>query len=202
MKDILIFRHEKTDTEGYTGSRSDVPLSPEGRKRSRNLAEALEAFDAEAVYSSPMLRCRQTLEPYLERQNIEVQWKEQLRELDFGRWEGRTYESILRDEGKLVSQWLENPFHAPPPGGETVLELHRRVTACFTEIIADGNQQRILVMTHGGPIRCILAELSGAGIQGHWKYIIQRGNCCRFTWFDDGVKVIHAVNLPAKYLTE
>jgi broad specificity phosphatase PhoE len=84
-----------------------------------------------------------------------VETDDRLRELDFGRFEGRTYEEIERDHPALYARWMQAPTTVRFPGGESYADLQARVTPALDEIRA--RHACPLVVAHGGVIRAALA---------------------------------------------
>ena len=155
---IHLIRHGMTDANirgQYIGCRTDMPLSPEGLDELRFLKENNDYPDIERVYSSPMLRCRQTagvLYP-----DNEVKVIDNLREIDFGEFEGKT---ALQLEGyQAYADWAAGKISAPP-GGESNEDFVKRLCLGLNEVVCDLMQSGLknaAVMMHGGAIMMLLA---------------------------------------------
>ncbi len=192
MKDILLLRHGQIDAPGYIGCRTDPSLSEEGRTRSEALIETiLPTFSPDVVFSSPLKRCLETIGAW----SREAVVCEELRELDFGVWEGLQYDEIKKRWPEDIQRWISDPLYHAPPEGEPLVKMHRRSVQWWNRYILGGAPGRYLVVTHAGPIRSLLSHLSGAGIMGHWRFSVQRGNFCRITVYEDQRIVIHHVNV-------
>ncbi len=116
---IHLIRHGKTEAneKGIYIGNTDFPLSEEGR---RELADKLDEFEyprVQRVYSSPLKRCLETAEILFEKcETIAVH---DLRELDFGEFEGKSVEELInRDDYK---EWLKGGIDNCPPGGESIV---------------------------------------------------------------------------------
>jgi alpha-ribazole phosphatase len=153
LMDLYLIRHTRTQAEpGLCYGASDVPL---GATHAEDCAAVLARLPAvEALWSSPLARCRALAESIGVRYDVAPVFDPGLCELDFGEWEGQRWETI--DRG-LSDAWAEAYWRIAPPGGETYAELYRRVGAVLTRICA-GAAQIAAVVTHAGPIRATLAH--------------------------------------------
>ncbi len=155
---IHLIRHGLTDgnTQGRYIGRTDLPLSGEGIRELKDLAEKYEYPRAELYYTSPMLRCIQTMNLlYPGTDCFEVPG---LREVDFGKWEGKTAQELSDDP--LFRQWLEEGGTAAPPEGESARDFSQRVCASFENIVDNMMRTGItsaVIVAHGGVMMTILA---------------------------------------------
>ena len=124
-------------------------------RRAARLARTLEGVPFDAVYASPRTRARETAAPLAAVRELEVIVDDDLRELDFGSFEGRTYDEIERSEPALFRAWMETPTAVRFPGGEGYTDLRVRVTRALDAIRRLHGSA--LVVTHGGVIRAGLA---------------------------------------------
>ena len=158
MTTILLVRHGETDwnlarrIQGH----SDRPLNETGREQARELADALASEPIDAVYSSDLARAHETARIVAERRGLEVTAIPDLRERDFGTWEGLTGDEIFeRFPGAKTGTWGD---------GETREELAVRVLASLQRIAHTHPQGRVLVVSHGGPLRVVLTRCGIDGI--------------------------------------
>ncbi|MBD0348367.1 MAG: histidine phosphatase family protein [Thermoleophilia bacterium] len=159
---VLLVRHGETDwnRDRRIQGQSDPPLNAAGREQARDLAERLAGTRLDAVYASDLRRARETAEILAARLAMPVVVDPQLRELDFGSWEGWTVEELQERDPENVARWLETG-EAVWERGETHADLARRVrtaVARLAEIHAGG---QILLVAHGGPVRALLMEAEG-----------------------------------------
>ncbi|MGJ7909782.1 histidine phosphatase family protein [Neobacillus sp. LXY-1] len=160
---ITLFRHGITEANvrrAYLGW-TDSPLCP-GEPVLMNLKEH------DIYFSSDLPRCTATLNlvfpqahPYL---------LSELREMNFGDWEGKTYEE-LKDEPRY-EQWLTDPSRYSPPNGESYQQFSERVQAGWrklVQMVLTQTFERCAVMTHGGVIRYLLSEYAPE-IQDFWSW--------------------------------
>lgn len=83
---------------------------------------------------------------------------EGLAEIDFGRLEGASYDTIARDNPELYATWMAAPTAVSFPGGESYADLRRRVLAALTEIRERHRHETVAIVSHGGVIRVALSE--------------------------------------------
>ena len=138
----------------YIGCRTALPLSPEGLNELRLLKDDIEYPQIERLYSSPMLRCRQTgAVLYPELDIIPV---DDLREYDFGSFEGKTAAELEGNPDFIP--WTSGKLSAPP-GGEDNTEFIKRLCVAFNRIVIDMANDGITeagIIMHGGAIMMLL----------------------------------------------
>ena len=151
MTTLLLVRHGETDwnADGRLQGQTDRPLSDYGRRQAQQLASELADERFEAIYASDLSRARVTAEIVGERLGLEVALDPDLREKDWGTWEGLT--AAERDRIEFVGESTE--AHQ-----ERMLRALRRISDRHT---GDG---RVLVVTHGGSIRRVQVAALGMAL--------------------------------------
>jgi len=164
---LVLLRHARivADHVGQLIGATDVALDPAGLRQAAEAADRVRRWSPEACYCSPMQRCRQTaaavtpdLAPSIDRD---------LREIDFGRWEKRTFSEAAAMEPALVQRWADFDMGFTFPGGENVGEFMGRVRAAAERLVR-AQQQTVLVVAHGGVIRTMICHLLGIELR---KYL-------------------------------
>ena len=157
MTTILLVRHGETDwnAERRVQGHSDTPLNETGRMQALSLAIVLDDEPIDAIYSSDLLRAHETARIVAERKRLEVTAIRDLRERHFGTWEGMTDKEIFTR--------FPEAAHGLWGDAETKEEMIRRVHDALRRIALAHPDGRILVVTHGGPVRALLA---GCGVDG------------------------------------
>ena len=160
LKRLYFLRHGSTGLDGRLVGSSDVPVAPAAMAVLQKTGRTLCGMDLEAVLCSPMLRCRQSLaELGLPR---EPEIHEDLREIDFGLWENKTFQEIAADYPDEVREWNSWSEEFTFPGGERIGDFLRRVRGIRDKLEAHPAHS-LLVVTHGGVIRhliCLLLRLA------------------------------------------
>ena len=164
MTIILLARHGQSDwnvTRRWQGH-ADRPLTEKGREQARALAERLSRVELDAVYSSDLRRAADTAAEVARAQGLEVTQLPELREVDVGSWSGLTRADAERRFPEGAARWREGC-----PGwddGETYEEMTDRVLGAVLEIASRHEGGRILVVSHGGPIRALHASALGLDV--------------------------------------
>ena len=154
---VVLIRHGETDTKyrgRFIGS-TDIPLSPEGRLQSSLLAGPLRRDAAVKFISSPSLRTCETAEAALAWNTIAPELDPDIREVDFGAWEGRSFAEIDASDPEAVADWAAYRPDFAFPGGEAIADFTKRVRNAGERIAAD-SAETVTVFTHAGVIRAMI----------------------------------------------
>ena len=153
--EIILLRHGRTAgnlEKRYIGGRTDEPLCEEGVAA----AKASGTFrDVKTVYISPMLRARQTAEILFP--NAELRELDDLREMDFGVFEGRSPDEMENDP--VYRRWVDNMCLGLCPGGEDFDDFQDRINDAFLSALAQelsAGAERLVILAHGGSIMAIM----------------------------------------------
>jgi probable phosphoglycerate mutase len=158
---ILLARHGETDwnAERRWQGHSDPPLNARGLAQARALAESLAERALAAVVSSDLARARQTAEVVGERLGLDVSLDPRLREVDVGEWSGLTSAEVETRFPEGFRRRLEGGTGWEL--GESYEAMGVRVMAALQAIAAAHEDGRVLVVTHGGPMRAVWAAAGG-----------------------------------------
>jgi broad specificity phosphatase PhoE len=158
---ILLARHGETDwnREGRFQGHADPPLNETGRAQAAELAAELEGVELAAVYSSPLRRAVETAAVVAAEHGLEPVAVDALREVDVGSWQGRTRAEIEARFPEQFARWLD--YDQGWEDGESYEGMGRRAVAVLLELAAAHEGERILAVTHGGPIRAAFAFADG-----------------------------------------
>jgi broad specificity phosphatase PhoE len=163
---LLLVRHGETDWNavGRLQGHTDRPLSDFGRRQAEQLAAELEGEELEAIYSSDLARARETAEVVGERLGLPVVLDPDLREKDWGSWEGLT--AVERDRVEFV--------------GESTQAHEERILGALRRIAERHPDGRVLVLTHGGSMRRVQTAALGMALPviencGRWVCAYENG---------------------------
>ena len=161
MARLLLVRHAPTAETGkvLTGRTPGVGLHAEGRAIAEALGLALARKQVDSVYSSPVLRCRQTAASIAGPHTLKPVTVGGLAEVDYGAWAGRTLKSLSRT--KLWAELFVAPSRVRFPDGETLREVQARAIAACEEIAARHPKDHVAVVSHGDVLKAILAHYLG-----------------------------------------
>lgn len=169
MLTIILLRHGKTqgNLENRYNGRTDDPLCAEGIAE----AEAGEHFPGiSLVYASPLQRAQQTARIFFP--DAEIVTVQDLREMDFGDFEGRTAEEMADDVA--YRDWVTGGCVDQCPNGEGIPDFARRAGKAFAASIADAirrGETRVGVAVHGGVIMAVMAAFSGTDLSYNAWYV-------------------------------
>jgi alpha-ribazole phosphatase len=160
---LWLIRHGETaqSSRGRCYGSLDVALSPAGIVQVQAAAKRLGTQRLSGIYCSPRTRCRHSAEIIAAEQTCTVETVEDLAELDFGDFEGRTYDEIAAEHPELYAEWMANPTMVKFPGGESFSDMWERVNAAVAKLRTGHAESIFAIVAHGGVNRIILAEALG-----------------------------------------
>jgi len=159
---IYLIRHGETegaDARRYKGH-IDVPLSKNGISQVQRLSEHL-SINAElsAVYTSDLSRACRSAEIIAAPFHLKPVVLGELKERNFGDWEGMSFDEIEKKYPDAFASWAKNPLRFSPLNGESTIEVHKRVMPAFIRIAEENKGKNIAIVTHGGVTRVILCSM-------------------------------------------
>ena len=158
--ELWLLRHGATEwalNGRHTGS-TDIPLVPQGEAEAHALAPLLAQHTFDAVYCSPLQRARRTCE--LAGLGSQAQLEPDLREWDYGRYEGITTAEIRQS----VPDWTV--FSHPCPDGESLTQVQERCEALITRLVQQHPGGRVALFAHGHILRSLAGTWLGLGPGG------------------------------------
>lgn len=187
---FLLVRHATHGRVGTVlcGRMPGVTLGAEGRAEAERLAGHLAGRDIASVHTSPLERARATAEPIAARLGLEAEPCEELLELDFGEWTGRSFSS-LEDDPRWRG-WNAARSVSRPPGGETLLEAQVRVVRLLERLRATHAGGTVVLVSHGDVIKAGLLYCLGLPIDAHARIEIRPASISTVVVGDWGTKVI------------
>jgi probable phosphoglycerate mutase len=162
MTTLYLVRHGATDTAGkvLTGWSRGVHLNEAGRRQAEALVDRFEGARLDAVYASPLERCRETAAPLARARGLGVAVRRGLIETGYGEWSGRSLAQLRRT--RIWRTAMRTPSAIRFPGGESLLEVQARTVAAVEEIAARHANVAVAIVSHADPIRLFLLHAAGA----------------------------------------
>lgn len=187
---VFLIRHASADYRpgklyGWTPG---VHLSAIGREEAKRLAERLEPVRLAAVYSSPLERCVETAEVVAEGRRHEVCVVEDLGEVRYGSWQGRTFRSLQRT--KLWRTVQLTPSQAVFPKGESLLELQRRGVDAIEGVRRRHRRGVVAVVSHADMIKAIVAHYVGLHLDLFQRLVIEPASVTIIAFSDGFPRVL------------
>lgn len=158
--ELDLLRHGECEGGAIFRGRSDSPLTDAGLAAMLEQARACHT-EWDLVFSSPLQRCKHFAERWCRGRDLDVIYDERLLEIDFGDWEGRSIDAVMREQPEHFNAWSESPDQHPPPNGENLADLTRRVNAFLAELEGLLWDSKVLLVIHGGVFRAVMQSLLG-----------------------------------------
>jgi len=179
--EIILIRHGETygNKAGVFHGWIDTHLTEKGIKQAHLLKERLKNEQIDYIFSSPLKRCIETARIINIYHNLPIFKVDELKEFNFGMWEGMGYEEIKKKYPLEAKKWEEDWKNFKIPKGERGFEFYQRVSRWIDTIIKKQQKGTFLIATHGGCIRVILSHLVGKGIDGYWNFHVKTGGIVR-----------------------
>jgi broad specificity phosphatase PhoE len=185
-------RTEHTPERRFSGS-SDLPLSELGRADAAAAARHLAGRGIDVIVASPLQRTRQTAETVAAVLGVPVEVDGDLRELDFGAWEGLTAAEAAQKSPLAFRRW-SGAVDVRPPGGESVADVSVRVARARARVLERHAGKTVLLVSHVTPIKLLLAAGLEVGDEVVHRVFLEAASLCTVTWSSDGRTSVRLVN--------
>jgi probable phosphoglycerate mutase len=203
MTDLVLVRHAETiwHAENRYAGVSDVALTATGHEQAKLLAEWAATAGLDAIWSSPLSRCRLTAAPSAAATGLSPRVDDRLRELDFGSLDGKTKSEAQAAFPEIMDAYLRDPVANHFRDGEPPLEAAARAVSCLGDIAAAHPDARVMVVAHSTLIRLALCSLLGIDLT-HYRSRFPKLLNCSLTElrFADGQSGVLSLNLPVESL--
>ncbi len=155
--EITLLRHGQIEGAPAMYGRSDPPLASDALLSFSHIMNRPLA-PWQRVLCSPRVRCLQVATPIANQFAIPLDIWPELAEMDFGDWDGIPYADLVEHWPYFERFWAD-PVGNPLPGSEPLADFHQRILGAWQRIVAMSRDGSLLVVTHGGVIRLLLAHL-------------------------------------------
>ncbi len=163
MTRIDVIRHgEPEGGRRYRGHGVDDPLTETGWQQMWQAVEGRS--DWTHIASSPLQRCRAFAEKLSTKLGVDMSIHDDLKEIGFGAWEGKTPNEILADNPGALDHFYADPVHNRPAGAEPLDSFSQRVWQCYQRLLQQHPKQHILIVAHAGVARAIVANVLDMGL--------------------------------------
>lgn len=196
MKLILV-RHGQTDwnvQKRFCGH-SDIPVNALGEKQIYRAADVLKDQKISRVFTSDLKRAVQTAEAVMTYHECEIEKKQELREMFFGKWEGMTYQEILQTYPEHAEPWIKDYLNVPCLEGESLLNFYNRINEAVDLIKKETPKENtVLIAAHAGVIQSILSKEILGTHDGYWKFRVDNGGIAIIE-YDKKFPILTALNI-------
>lgn len=201
IKHLHFIRHAEIASHyrgRYVGS-LDLSLSPEGKAQASSLGEMLppQLKQQTPVWCSPMKRCLETWAAINEKQ---ADIHADLREVDFGEWEGKSFAEINSSHPQLVGDWAKFDSSFAFPNGEKLSDFHNRMNAIKLKIL-DYHEESLVIVAHGGVITHLLCLFLGLNPSQHLIFHLERPSLTSLRLHENGLGVLTGLNQNIRSLS-
>ena len=183
MSELYLLRHGDTGVGDKLVGATDLALAESAGRQLASTRQQLAGIDFCTVACSPLRRCRETAQLLFPGRPVAI-WDD-LREIDFGQWEMRSFAEIASSCPDQVRAWTEQPLTFTFPGGEAVPAFLARMQA-VQQRIATLAAQRLLLITHGGVVRQLLCGYLGIPASKYLVFAVRSGCYAHLTLFSEG----------------
>ncbi|HUS95047.1 MAG TPA: MSMEG_4193 family putative phosphomutase [Patescibacteria group bacterium] len=196
MTVILLIRHGQNDwvdKKRLAGWTPGVHLNEEGQKQVASLAGRLEKLPIKAFYSSPLARCVETAQAIAQPREMDVQIRESVGEVRYGRWEGKKIKKLAKKKRKWHAvQHYPSRFRFP--GGESFLEVQSRAVSTLETLNNHHAEEIIAVVSHADVIKLLLAYYIGSHIDLFQRIIVSPASVSVLALGQDGSGRVLRIN--------
>lgn len=159
MLHLELLRHGATELGGGLRGSLDDALTEQGWAQLRAAVQGAGPWDR--LISSPLQRCARFAEEVAAAQGLPLHYEPGLQELHFGDWEGCSAAELMRSDAEALGRFWADPYGFTPPNGEPLLAFETRVLAAVQALQRAHAGERVLLVTHGGVMRLLLARARG-----------------------------------------
>src|SRR5258705_11864688 len=164
---LYMVRHGQTAASRqnrFSGS-SGPPLTAAGEAMAQEFARAYASLNWDAIYSSPMLRARQTADALGRLAGVQVVIEDGLKEMDYGEWEGLKHDEVKMRWPKAFEYWAADVASRGTPGGETAFHVAARALRVVEAIRSRHQQGNVMLVSHKATLRVITCALLGLDVR-------------------------------------
>jgi alpha-ribazole phosphatase len=154
-----LLRHGETELGGGLRGSLDDALTDKGWAQLRAAVVGQGPWDR--LVSSPLQRCARFAEEIGAQLGLPVQLEKDLQELHFGAWEGQSTAVLMQTSAEALGRFWTDPYSFTPPEAEPVADFSARVLAAVERLHAAYAGERVLLITHGGVMKLLLAQARG-----------------------------------------
>ena len=189
---LILVRHGKTDWNetGRCQGISDIPLNSSGIEQAEKLAFSLKDERVDRIYSSNLVRAKATAEKVAEYHSIDVNIRDDLREMDQGIFEGLDFSYIQEKYSDVLEHWRKDPETLQLPDGESLSGVQQRALDAIADIKSRFGSQNIVVVSHNMVIGTLLCKFAGNSLKEFRNYIVDEASKSVVEIYDDRFVII------------
>lgn len=186
---LFLVRHGQTDwnlTRHFQGQ-TDVPLNQTGIQQVQQVAKRISAEKIDLIYSSDLSRAVETAK-IIRAAGVKptLQIDPRLREVNFGDWEGLTYNEIKEKYPDSLASWERDVYGSSPPNGETLEDLAKRVQSFLDDLLQKYTDEIVLVVAHGGVLQVLVCLALKLPPMMYWQFYLATASLSKISFYPAG----------------
>lgn len=189
---IDLVRHGTVATPGLFCAHPEEPLSEAGWQQ---LTRTTQATQVDQVITSPSVRCHTFASQFAAARQLPLQTLNGLQEMQFGEWVGLSALEVWQRDAELLQTLWQSPLSFIAPQGEALTEFAERVEHSWHQLVAEHSSKRVLIITHGGVIRVLLAFALGIPYKNTLGFELGYGSAVRMRAYNDGVVSVYGLGV-------
>lgn len=169
---LFLLRHGQTSfsrANAFCGAALNPDLTEDGHQMAECFANAYANTRFEAIFASPLKRTLETAHPICSLTGMSPQVRDGLKEIGYGKWEGKTVEEVSAEYHDDYIRWTADPAWYPPTDGEPAVAIAHRSLQVIEEIQKVYDEGNVLVVSHKATIRILMCSLLGIDV-GRFRY--------------------------------
>ena len=193
---LLLIRHGETSLNPdnrYLG-KTNVSLNSKGIMQAKLIKKRIKDLSVDIIFTSPLKRAKETCEIVINNKSMPMKMNSGLSEINFGLWEGLTYDEVKTKYQNQLAKWEKNPLINKPPKGETITEVLNRVSTFLREILDTYREKHIAVVSSGGVLNIILCFLFNIKPKALWQFRISCASLSEVLIYPDNQVVLTLLN--------
>ena len=175
---VDVLRHGEVEGGSKYRGWSDDPLTEGGWQQMQTSLGKENGWDI--TISSPLSRCALFAEKISSENKFEYVTEDNIKEIHFGDWEGKTAEYLMQTDKKRLEKFWQDPVRYSPPGGESLNEFSDRVQSAWDDLKQKQAGKRILMVTHAGVIRMLFHQIVGVPLHNIFNIEVPEACLTRF----------------------
>jgi 2,3-bisphosphoglycerate-dependent phosphoglycerate mutase len=189
---VFAIRHGETawNADARIQGHTDIPLNATGLWQAGRMAEALADEGIQAVYSSDLLRARDTAAALVRVAGLTLATNAGLRERAFGSFEGATFQEIEARWPEQSARWRQRDLAFGPGGGETLPAFYARCVGAATRLVAAHPGQAIALVAHGGVLDCLYRAATRIELQAPRSWQLGNASINRLLYSPEGFTLV------------
>lgn len=196
MTEIFLIRHTQAEGNLYRMMQGhwDGNVTELGWQQIEALAERFRDVHPDAVYSSDLYRTRMTATAAARHDNLEIRQDRRFREIDLGPWETGFFGNLYYAQPETMEAFINRPGDWQVEGAETYAQVRDRAFEALMEVIARHDGEKIVIVSHGVTIRCLMSKILPADLNDVERLPIHGNTAVSHIFFDEGRFIVDYVN--------